>query len=341
MQCTRSAINENNQASPFPALVIFYSNVTRHEPDSVHSHLTGGTSNGLMIHRKDLPDDPSDWQPILSSAMGSPDSYGRQLDGMGSGASSTSKICVVERSSRADADLDYTFVQVGIKDGSLDLAGNCGNLSAAVGPFGFGEGLLHNVYEMASPDNRTVTVRIFNTNTTKIIHTTFNVTKDGMYDPFGDYSIDGVPGTGSRITMSFLNPAGSKTGKALPTGNPIDALDLGNGKSIQASLVDVANPGVFILASDLGIPGDITPDALNSMKDVMTRLENIRRQGARKMGLDPDTQSVPKIVIVSRPTDVVAKDGTHITCRALSMQQPHKAVPLTLALNLGELSALI
>lgn len=271
--------------------------------------------------------------------MGSPDAYGRQLDGMGSGVSSTSKICVVERSSRADADLDYTFVQVGIKDGSLDLAGNCGNLSSAVGPFGLSEGLLHNVHDTADLEDRTVTVRIFNTNTSKLIHTTFNVTKDGKYDPFGDYSIDGVPGSGSRITMSFLNPAGSKTGKAMPTGNPIDTLDLGNGESIKASLVDVANPGIFVLASDLGVPGDIMPASLESMQDVMARLERIRRQGTLMMGLDPNIQSVPKIVIVSKPNDAAAKNGIHITCRALSMQQPHKAVPLTLGLNLGNFNA--
>lgn len=289
-----------------------------------------------MIHRKDLPEDPSKWQPILSAAMGSPDSYGRQLDGMGSGVSSTSKICVVEKSSRAEADLDYTFVQVGIKDGSLDMAGNCGNLSSAVGPFGFNEGLLHSVHDTTNPEDRTVTIRIFNTNTSKLIHTTFSVTKDGMYDPFGEYTIDGVPGSGSRITMSFVDPAGSKTGKALPTGNPIDTLDLGNGESIQASLVDVANPGVFILASDLGVPGDITPTSLESMKDIMERLERIRRQGTSMMGLDPNIQSVPKIVMVSKPNDAAAQDGTHIVCRALSMQQPHKAAPLTLALNLGK-----
>lgn len=269
--------------------------------------------------------------------MGSPDSYGRQLDGMGSGASSTSKICVVEKSSRAEADLDFTFVQVGIKDGSLDMAGNCGNMSSAVGPFGLSEGLLHNIHETKEgTEDRTLTVRVFNTNTSKLIHETFSVTKDGMYDPSGDYSIDGVPGTGSRITMSFVDPAGSKTGKALPTGNAIDILELGNGETIQASLVDVANPGVFVLASDVGIPGDIMPASLESMGDTMARLEMIRREGARMMGLDPDIQSIPKIVMVSKPSSEAAAQGTHIVCRALSMQQPHKAVPLTLGLNLGQ-----
>ena len=296
-----------------------------------------GTSNGLLIHARDLPANKEEWQPVLASAMGSPDEYGRQLDGMGSGVSSTSKICVVEKSSRPDADLDYTFVQVGIKDGSLDMAGNCGNMSSSIAPFGLSEGLLHNVYTNSGvdKDDREVSVRIFNTNTDKLIVTTFNVTKDGVYDPFGDYKIDGVPGTGSRITMSFVDPAGSKTGKALPTGNPVDTLELPDGTTIEASLVDVANPGVFVRAADIGIPGDIKPAALEVKVDIMSRLEQIRRAGAKKMGLDPDTQSIPKVVIVSAPTQAAQEEGTHIVCRALSMQQPHKAVPLTLALNLG------
>ncbi|EME42762.1 hypothetical protein DOTSEDRAFT_46196 [Dothistroma septosporum NZE10] len=297
----------------------------------------GGTSNGLLIHRRDLPAKVEEWQPILASAMGSPDGYGRQLDGMGSGVSSTSKICVVEKSSRADADLDYTFVQVGINDGSLDMAGNCGNMSSVVAPFGLSEGLLHNIYSTkgGNEDDREVNVRIFNTNTNKLIVASFNVTKDGVYDPFGEYSIDGVPGTGSRITMSFLDPAGSKTGKALPTGNPVDSLRLPDGTSIEVSLVDVANPGVFVRAADIGVPGDIKPVALEEKADIMLRLEQIRRAGAEMMGLDPDTQSIPKIVMVSEPNKEAQDESTHIVCRALSMQQPHKAVPLTLALNLG------
>ncbi|KAF7190928.1 3-methylitaconate isomerase [Pseudocercospora fuligena] len=295
----------------------------------------GGTSNGLIIHRKDLPKDVEDWQPILSAAMGSPDGYGRQLDGMGSGVSSTSKVCVVEKSSRVDADLDFTFVQVGIKDGSLDLAGNCGNMSSAIGPFGFSEGLLHNVYENGETEkHKEVTTRIFNTNTKKLINATFSVTKDGVYDPFGDYSIDGVPGTGSCITLSFLDPSGAKTGKALPTGNAVDNVKLPDGTSIRASLVDVANPGVFILAEDIGVPGDITPATLEEQTEIMSKLEHIRQEGARMMGMEP-AQTVPKIVLVSRPTSEDSQEGVHIVCRALSMQQPHKAVPLTLALNLG------
>ncbi|USW56576.1 Putative PrpF protein [Septoria linicola] len=296
----------------------------------------GGTSNGLIIHRRDLPKRFEEWQPILASAMGSPDSFGRQLDGMGSGVSSTSKICVVEKSHRPEADLDFTFVQVGIKDGSLDVAGNCGNMSSVVGPFALNEGLLKATHVLGESEaDRHMNVRVFNTNTNKIINASFHVTKDGVFDPFGDYAIDGVPGTSSRITLSFLDPSGAKTGKALPTGNAVDTIQLSNGSSIKASLVDVANPGVFVLASDLKLPGDIKPTSLEEDTAMMARLEDVRQEGAKMMGMDPKTQTVPKIVIISKPDEVAAKSGVHIVCRALSMQQPHKAVPLTLALNLG------
>lgn len=290
----------------------------------------GGTSNGLIINRSALPDDESKWQPILPSAMGSPDPFGRQLNGMGSGISSTSKICVISKSERDDADVDYTFVQVGIKGGDLDMAGNCGNMSSAVGPVAWDEGVVRGL----KVENGEVKLRMWNANTNKIVHSTFKVVgKNERYDPTGDYSIDGVPGTGSRVTLSFLDPEGAKTGKALPTGNPIDELVLQNGSKIQASLIDIANPGVFILASEVGVAGNITSDTLGADEKVMALLDDIRRAGTARMGMDPNLQSVPKIVLISKPT--VSDKGVNIVCRALSMQQAHKAVPLTLALNLG------
>jgi 2-methylaconitate cis-trans-isomerase PrpF len=273
--------------------------------------------------------------------MGSPDPYARQLDGIGSGISSTSKICVIQKSARPDADLDYTFIQVGIRDGELDVGGNCGNMTSVVGPWAFDEGLLHCVHdvkvgEQGEEVERAVTARLFNTNTSKIVWATFKVTKDGRYDPFGEYAIDGVPGKGSRITLQFRDPSGAKTGTMLPTGNVVDELLLSGGEKIRASLVDVANPGVFVLAEDVGVDGDVKPAVLEEKEELMARLELIRQEGARMMGLDPKVQSVPKVVIVSRPTDEAVADGTHIVCRALSMQQAHKAAPLTSALCLGK-----
>jgi 2-methylaconitate cis-trans-isomerase PrpF len=293
--------------------------------------MRGGTSNGLMIRRSDLPDDQEEWRPILSSALGSPDNFGRQLNGLGSGISSTSKIMVVSESDRDDADVDYTFVQVGIKDGSLDMAGNCGNMSSAVGPFALNQGLATSV----SRKKDQVTLRMYNTNTSKVLHSTFQTTSEGLFDSIGDYSIDGVPGTASRITLSFLDPGGARTGRALPTGQAVDELILPDGDKVMASLTDIANPGVFVLASDVGLPGDVHPDTLGADAHVMAKLESIRQAGARMMGLDANIQSVPKIVLLSPPSSDAAVQGVNIVCRALSMQQAHRAVPLTLALNLG------
>ena len=298
----------------------------------------GGTSNGLVIHRHHLPP-LAEWHSVLPSAMGSPDPYGRQLDGMGSGISSTSKICVLSPSSLPDADVDFTFVQIGIRDGAVDMAGNCGNMSSIVGPVGLDEGLISRPrIERAGDDGeQTALVRIFNTNTSKLVHSRFKVAgHPARYCPDGDYEMDGVPGKGSKITLSFLDPAGAKTGKAaLPTGRPIDTLRLPDGSSIEASLVDVSNPGVFVRVADLGMgtaAQTLSPPHLDADSDLKTRLEQIRQAGAAMMSLDPRVESVPKIVLIF---DHARKPGASIECLALSMGQAHRAVPLTLALCLG------
>ncbi|KAK8124636.1 uncharacterized protein PG998_000395, partial [Apiospora kogelbergensis] len=304
----------------------------------------GGTSNGLIIKRDDLPPE-AQWQDVLPQAMGSPDPYGRQLNGMGNGISSTSKICIISSSERSDADVDFTFVQVGVKDAALDMAGNCGNMSAAVGPCAWDLGLVASLETLrgGSRNQRKdeALVRIFNTNTSKIMHSRFQLAGNPpKFCEEGDYAIDGVPGAQSRITMSFLNPAGAKTGRILPTGNPIDTLTLRDGSQIEASLVDVSNPGVFIRASDLEIdgrkgvpsPGLFTPSFVEEDSKLKARLELIRQAGAEKMGLNPAVGSVPKIVTLLPVSD---NEGIDIRCLALSMGQAHKAVPLTLALCLG------
>ena len=271
--------------------------------------------------------------------MGSPDPYGRQLNGMGGGISSTSKICVIGPSERDDADVDFTFVQVGIRDGGLDMAGNCGNMSSVVGPVAWDEGLVGGEGE-GRGEEREEMVRIWNTNTRKIIHARFKVDGRGRYESRGDYEMDGVPGAGSRITLGFLRPAGAGTGKgALPTGRPVDELVLNDGRRLRASLVDVSNPGVFVRAEDLlegGYHGCNTPAAVEADEGFKALLEEVRRAGAQKMGLDPEVQSVPKIVMVFDPAkEQKADDGIDIRCLAMSMGQAHKAVPLTLALCLG------
>lgn len=335
----------------------------RHQSRSAHSHLTaqlralhtglrsfpawfvrGGTSNGLVIRAADLPP-PSAWPSILPPAMGSPDAlHGRQLDGLGSGVSSTSKLVVLSSPPTHDAaHVEYTFVQVGIRDGALDTAGNCGNMSSIVGPAAWDMGYVRDadkpaLVATAADGTQSATLRILNTNTSKVIETTFRVAGEGSsarYCPEGDYVMDGVSGAHSCITMSFLDPAGAKTGRALPTGRAVDTLDLPDGSSVFASLVDVGNPGVFVAGRSLGFSSAeaLTPAAIEADAALKTRLEQLRRRGAAMMGMDPDTESVPKIVLLF-PSDAGSED-VDIRCRAMSMGQAHKAVPLTLALCLG------
>lgn len=299
----------------------------------------GGTSNGLVIHRDSLP--PLDqWHTVLPSAMGSPDPHGRQLNGMGSGISSTSKIMVLSPPSRPEIDVEYTFVQVGIKDGKLDMAGNCGNMSSVVGPVAWDWGVVPEAAlgQVETADGEQwASVRMFNTNTSKTVVSRFKVAGDPpRYCSQGSYVLDGVPGSGSQITLSFTDPAGAKTGKALPTGNPVDTLELADGSSVTASLVDVSNPGVFIKLESLGLGNmNVTPDTIEADPALKARLEEIRRAGAARMGLDPTIESIPKVVMLFPSSGSADVD---IRCQAMSMGQAHKAVPLTLALCLGAAS---
>ncbi|KAL6786167.1 PrpF protein [Trichoderma sp. SZMC 28012] len=298
----------------------------------------GGVCNALIFHKSDLPTDRSKWQPLFAAALGSPDPYGRQLNGMGGGVSSLSKVCVVSPSTRDDADVDFEFVQVVIDDGSLDFASNCGNMTAAIGPFALDEGLVGSSNVTLASAMKHASVRIYNTNTKKHIIASFPVNGDvPKFIPHGTCRMDGVPGTASEILLSFQSPGGTQTGKVLPTGQGITSMNVQdkNGRKITASLVDVANPGVYVDSSDLEIRPDITPAELDHQKDTMALLEAVRREAARLMGMDPNTGSVPKVVILFKPTDEEVSAGVNIKSLTLSMGQAHKAIPLTLALNLG------
>ncbi len=300
----------------------------------------GGVCNALIFHKADLPKYRVAWQPIFAAAMGSPDPYGRQLSGMGGGVSSLSKICIVSPSTRQDADVDFEFVQVVIKDGQLDLASNCGNMTAAIGPFSIDNGLVKKpiIKSGSSPGPASCTIRIFNTNTRKVIHSTFSISGHPLkFHPGGAYEMAGVAGTASRICLSFISPGGTQTDDTLPTGSSTTTLDTRDeqGSRIQATLIDLANPGVHVDGRVLGLDSSTTPLDLDKLHHKMALLEKIRREGAEKMGLDPDIASVPKIVIVLPPTAEAASKGIHIQCLVLSMGQTHKAIPLTLALNLG------
>lgn len=267
--------------------------------------------------------------------MGSPDPNGRQLDGMGGGISSLSKVCVVGPPSRPDADVDYTFAQIGVHEATVDYSANCGNMSSAIGPFAVEEGLVE------APANGEAVVRIHNTNTAKIILARFAI-EDGMVAVAGDMALDGVSGTAAPVRLEFTDPGGARTGRLLPTGRACDGLAVAGLGRVQASLVDAANPCVFVAAESLGKTGTELPDALDADTDFLARMEAIRCAASVAMGLTPDLEgagavpSIPKVAMVAAPRPSPTLSGrslgaedVDILIRMISIGQPHRAVPIT------------
>jgi 2-methylaconitate cis-trans-isomerase PrpF len=303
--------------------------------------MRGGTSKAVMFRRDDLPANPKDWDSIFLEVMGSPDPNGRQLDGMGGGISSLSKICIIGRPSRPDADVDYTFAQIGVRDTFVDYGANCGNMSSAVGPFALDEGLV------AAPASGEAAIRIHNTNTSKIIVARFPVEHGSLADT-GDIEIDGVAGKAAPIRLEFLEPGGARTGKLLPSGNAVDDLDVGGLGTVRASCVDAANPCVFVDASAVGKSGDELPDVLDSDAVFLQRMEDIRCAASVKMGIAPDIDQarrmtgIPKVAMVSGPRAgrtlsgrALATSDADIWVRMISVGQPHRATPITGAICLA------
>jgi hypothetical protein len=297
--------------------------------------IRGGTSKALVFHRKDLPADRGAWDEIFLKAMGTPDRYGRQLNGMGGGVSSLSKVCVIGPPSVEGADVDYTFAQVQVKEAAVDYSGNCGNMSSAIGPFAVDEGLVP-----TPPDGETC-VRIHNTNTRKIIAARFEV-RDGLSVEEGSLSIPGVDGTGAPVRLEFEQPGGAATGKLLPSGHATDELVLDNGRRVTVSLVDAANPCVFVDAAELGASGEESPDEIGANAALMAALAQLRVLGSVAMGIAPDREAasairmIPFIAMVAEPQRTTTLDGNIIEAqeadlvvRMLSNGQPHRALPLT------------
>ena len=303
--------------------------------------MRGGTSKAVMFHARDLPAEREAWAPIFRSAIGANDPSARQLDGMGGGVSSLSKVCVIGPPSRADADVDYTFAQIGVIDDTVDFAGNCGNMSSAIGPFAIDEGLV------PAPADGQAVVRIHNTNTSKIIVARFGV-ENGEAAVDGPMALDGVAGTGAPIRLEFMAPGGARTGKLLPTGRAVDRLEVPGLGAIEASLVDAANPCVFVDARSLDRTGTEMPDAIERNRALQDRLEAIRRAASVAMGIAPDLdaaariKSVPKVAMVAAPGPATTLSGAtlvagdmDIQVRMISVGQAHRAVPLTGALCLS------
>jgi len=299
--------------------------------------MRGGTSNAIVFHAKHLPRERELWDEIFLAAIGSPDRYGRQLDGMGGGVSSVSKVCVVGPPTRPDADIDYTFAQVQIKEAKVDYGANCGNMSSAMGPFAVDEGLVR-IY------GKEALVRIHNTNTGKIIWALFAM-DDGQAAIDGDLAIPGVAGTGAPVKLEFRDPGGATTGKLLPTGNVADTLDVPGVGKFRVSMVDAANATVFVRASELGLTGTEMPDEIESSSELMGKLGEIRLAASVAMGIAANREealqkkAVPFVGFVAPPCDAKLLSGealaaadADLTARMLSNGQPHRALPLTVSL---------
>lgn len=297
------------------------------------SVVRGGTSRGVFFTVDDLPAAPQDRERILLRVLGSPDI--RQIDGLGGASSQTSKVAIIGPASRPDADVDYTFGQVSIGQPTVDWGGNCGNLSSAVGPFVIDRGLVR----VTGP---VTTVRIHNTNTGKLIVAQVP-TADGHAAQEGEHRIPGVPGTGARILLDFRDPAGSYASSILPTGNVRDEMRLDDGRTLEVSLVDAANPVVFVRAADLGFTGAELPPKIEARTGATATLEEIRSIAATWLGIVQDasdathlTPGLPKVGFVAAPMGYTTTTGESVTAdqmdlvgRMMSMQTAHRSYMVT------------
>ena len=308
------------------------------------TYYRGGTSKGVFFQKKGLPtSDQNKLNELFLKVIGSPDTNQRQLNGMGGGVSSVSKCVIISPSERDDADIDYNFIQIAIDKPIAEWNNNCGNLSGAVGPYAVQEGII-------KPKEGENLVRIYQINTDKIIHSTFQV-KDGKPLIEGDYSIAGVHGAGSKVRLDYIEPGGSGTGKLLPTGNVIDEIEIKDYGKIKVSIVDAATPLVYLLAEDIGLKGTETPDELDAKTDKMNLIQKIRRKSAHIIGLSNSENeapmNTPRIGIVTSPKDYVSLDKTKIssndqdiTTRMFSMEKTHKAIMGTAGVNIGVAAAI-
>lgn len=240
--------------------------------------MRAGTSKGIFLRDVDLPKDKEERDKVILRIFGSPDI--RQIDGLGGADPLSSKVAIIGPPSRPDADIDYTFGQVSYVAPTIDYSGNCGNISSGVAPFAIDEGLV-------KVEEPYTTVRVHNTNTNSILIERVQVV-NGKAKVLGEYKIDGVPGTGAEISIDFSQTAGAKTGKLLPTGNVKDKVQVTGVGELVVSIVDAANPMVFVKAKDLGLSGIETPEEIDNNQEMLRILEEIRAKAAEKIGMVDD-----------------------------------------------------
>jgi len=319
------------------------------------TYMRGGTSKGVFFRLQDLPLSAQQPGPardrLLLRVIGSPDPYGKQIDGMGGATSSTSKTVIVSRSTRPDHDVDYLFGQVGIDQAFVDWSGNCGNLSAAVGPFAVANGLIDAV---RVPHDGMVVVRIWQANIGKTIVAHVPIA-DGQVQETGDFELDGVTFPAAEVALEFMDPAadeGEGGGSMFPTGNVVDELDVPGIGKLRATLINAGIPTIFVDAEAIGYTGTELQDAINGDPKALAMFETLRAHGALRMGLIQQLveartrQHTPKIAFVAKPADYVASSGRRVAAgdvdllvRAMSMGKLHHAMMGTAAVAIGTAAA--
>ncbi|MFC4728974.1 2-methylaconitate cis-trans isomerase PrpF [Coralloluteibacterium thermophilus] len=321
------------------------------------TYMRGGTSKGVFFRLDDLPEVARVPGPVrdalLLRVIGSPDPYGKQIDGMGGATSSTSKTVIVSKSARPDHDVDYLFGQVSIDSAFVDWSGNCGNLSSAVGPFAIASGL---VEASRIPQDGVCTVRIWQANIGKTIVAHVPVA-GGQVQETGDFELDGVTFPAAEVRLEFMDPAdegdGEGGGAMFPTGNLVDDLEVPGIGTLRATLINAGIPTVFVNAADIGYTGTELQDAINGDPKALAMFETIRAHGALRMGLIAHVeeaarrQHTPKVAFVAPPADYVSSSGKRIAAgdidllvRALSMGKLHHAMMGTAAVAIGTAAAI-
>jgi probable AcnD-accessory protein PrpF len=320
------------------------------------TYMRGGTSKGVFFRLQDLPQRAQTPGPardaLLLRVIGSPDPYAKQIDGMGGATSSTSKTVIVSASTRPGHDVDYLFGQVSIDSAFVDWSGNCGNLSAAVGPFAISNGLID---ASRIPRNGMATVRIWQANIGKTIIAHVPMT-DGMVQETGDFELDGVTFPAAEVQLEFMDPAAEEEGAGgamFPTGKLVDELEVPGIGVLRATMINAGIPTIFVNAEDIGYTGTELQDAINSDPVALTKFETLRAYGAVRMGLIKDVdqaakrQHTPKIAFVARPASYVSSSGKKVGAgdvdllvRAMSMGKLHHAMMGTAAVAIGTAAAI-
>ncbi|WP_027597869.1 2-methylaconitate cis-trans isomerase PrpF [Pseudomonas sp. MOIL14HWK12:I2] len=309
-------------------------------------YMRGGTSKGVFFLDKDVPPAGPQRDAFMLRVIGSPDPYGKQIDGMGAATSSTSKVVIIGKSARDDADVDYLFGAPSIENPVVDWSGNCGNLSSAVGPFAIAQGLVD------APRDGVATVRIWQVNIQKHIIAHVSM-RNGEVVEEGDFLLDGVAFPAAEVVVEFMHPGGSG-GNILPTGNTIDELDIPGFPALPATLLNAGNPTIFVEADRVGLVGTETQEQVNGNAELLAQLETIRAHCTVAMGLAATPEEAtslrphtPKLCLVAKPASYVAAGGKRVEAseidviaRIVSMGKLHHAITGTGAVAVAVAAAL-